>query len=377
MSETTAAIERTAGRKLGLGFDELTVHLIATGLIRLADDVQRGKPVMAPYPIPLQRGLDRLALACIRRSLPPPQGVPELLEWCAHPIASWGLELAGDALGEHDSLLLDSAPTSVCDSWARVESDIEAELTQSHIIFSVFRVCQQNNDQAGYVAFRRLLIEHPVLSALDLQLHCIAPQLARLAEHIREAYEEAPASWSQAGNFHTCVHCANLLQPLDNGSWLCENPRCSRRRIEEGRTFAAAEGVLWLKRGLRRFTAAPGLVELELANKLAALGLQVELWPKFDSYDLRVVFADRQAWAVDVKDWANPFLLARSLGGFREDPVWERAFYVFPDERRQERSDYGRAFNANWRQQPQVQALFVRDFLKSVRQRLEGAKPDA
>jgi hypothetical protein len=78
---------------------------------------------------------------------------------------------------------------------------------------------------------------------------------------------------------------------------------------------------------------------------LEALGLDVELWPAFDRYDLRIVFPNREVWAVDVKDWANPFLLARRVKPIPSDPPWTRAYFVFPDERRAQREDYLRAFN--------------------------------
>jgi len=39
---------------------ELTIHLIASGLVRLSEQVQRGEPIAYPYPVALQQGLNRL-----------------------------------------------------------------------------------------------------------------------------------------------------------------------------------------------------------------------------------------------------------------------------------------------------------------------------
>jgi hypothetical protein len=52
---------------------------------------------------------------------------------------------------------------------------------------------------------------------------------------------------------------------------------------------------------------------LDLESELAKLpGIEVTLWPQFDSYDLLVEHrAKQKTWRVDVKDWSSPWLLAR------------------------------------------------------------------
>jgi len=103
----------------------------------------------------------------------------------------------------------------------------------------------------------------------------------------------------------------------EKGNLICAEERCRAKGVsEQGKAFPQKQQVLWLKRGLRRFIAAPGRAELRLAESLEKLGksrLKVELWPNFDSYDLRIVFNDGEAWAVDVKDWADPFLLGNKV----------------------------------------------------------------
>src|SRR5258708_14390530 len=60
---------------------ELTIHLIASGLVRLSEHVQRGEPITYPYPVALQQGLNRLLVACIQKGFSPVQGVSDLLDW--------------------------------------------------------------------------------------------------------------------------------------------------------------------------------------------------------------------------------------------------------------------------------------------------------
>jgi hypothetical protein len=76
--------------------------------------------------------------------------------------------------------------------------------------------------------------------------------------------------------------------------------------------------------------------------ELRRLKLEVALWPGYDSYDLRITFADGTVWAVDVKDWAAPHLLAKRLEPLPRDGSldYDRAFYAIPDARMRETPDY-------------------------------------
>jgi hypothetical protein len=65
-----------------LSQDELTLHLITSGLIRLEQKIEDGKTLTLPYPKSLQRGLNRLTASCLRRGMAFPQSVPDLFDWC-------------------------------------------------------------------------------------------------------------------------------------------------------------------------------------------------------------------------------------------------------------------------------------------------------
>jgi hypothetical protein len=323
--------------------DELTLHLVATGVIALTQRVALGEPIY-PYPEALQRGLDRLTVAALRRQAASPQGIPALLDWCRRPIHTWPLDLPVGLIEPHDTLLIGNQPSSTCDDWACAHPDAEAELTERRLMQRVFDLCSQANDTAGYVAFRSLLISAPTMTALELQQQCIRPELLRLADVLRDSYQPAPRAWANKGVFTCCAHCHNLLIPLAQGGYVCETETC---RYEKGsllgRRMAAHETPMWLARGLRRFVAGPGRAEQRLANATAAFGLRVELWPALDRYDLRITLPDGSVWAIDVKDWANPYLLARRLHTLPSDPPWDRAFIVVPNHRLKQRPDYLRA----------------------------------
>ncbi len=353
--------------------DELTLHLVASGIVALANGYGASTALALPYPPALQRGLDRLVVACLRRGLAPPQSVPDLLTWCQCPLRDWQLAVPPDAIRAEDRLLDGEIPTDVCMNWACASADVEAELSEQRLLSSVFDVCTALNSPAAYTALRQLWIEHPVMTTFDLHLRCMEPLLDPLQEQIHAAYEPAPVVHARSGEFVCCARCGNLLLRTAAGGFVCEDERCRRAGSPAlGQALSVRDQVLWLKRGLRRFVAAPSRSELHLANELRQLNLVIELWPAFDRYDLRVTFPHGDVWAIDVKDWANPFLLAKRVKPIPLDPSWTRAFFVFPDDRRRQRPDYLRAFTHFCPLlSTQTKALFASELLAAARRTLK------
>ncbi|HXV41551.1 MAG TPA: hypothetical protein VEC96_00685 [Anaerolineae bacterium] len=61
-----------------LSEDEVTLYLIASGLTRLAQEIDNGTPLTLPYPTSLPRRLNRLSVACPGLGQTPPQSLPHL-----------------------------------------------------------------------------------------------------------------------------------------------------------------------------------------------------------------------------------------------------------------------------------------------------------
>src|SRR5215831_5204247 len=122
--------------------DEVTLHLIATGVLALHRSTAYGEPLSIPYPKALQLGLNRLAIAALRRGATPAQGIPDLLARCHKPLREWPLKLDESLFASDDQLLQEGLPTGLCDAWACAVSDAEAELTEEHIMLGARRICQ-------------------------------------------------------------------------------------------------------------------------------------------------------------------------------------------------------------------------------------------
>lgn len=352
---------------------ELLLRLIASGIVQLADDPGRRKTFL-PYPVPLQRALDRLTVFLWRAGRTPPASVPDLIRWANLPISHWLPELA-ELAAPDDVLIENASATTYCREWAIESSDVEGEVVEARLLKAAMAVCRKNDDFAGYVDFRRLLIERPVLSASDLRNYSQEPNLQALSSFLREAYFPIGPEHTIDGHAEVCA-CGHLIVRRGRAR-ACTNDRCEITDVLQTQCrIALAHEPVQLRPPIRTFVSLPGIAELKLARRIESLGLGVELWPAIDAYDLRVSFADGQVWAIDVKDWASPVALARHLAsglGFRTDPPWHRAMYVFPKSRLQGRPEYMRLFRHFYRgDRARFSAVSEDSLLRDIARKING-----
>jgi hypothetical protein len=349
------------------------IHLLsnlARGLVSIYDAGLSGSQIRSPYPASLERGMHQLAAHQISIGVPPIAGLQDIFNLARQPLGTWGLEFDETLIGTgSDALIVRDKPTDICLEWAS-EEDAEA-LFQSEIMREVFDLCIEQDIPESYIAFRKLLIQRQVLTALERQRLKRQPELKPLRDILMRAYQPAPRSAVEDGNYWLCAHCGGLLL-RDRDGFACENMRCAGSG--RGEALSADDDVLWLEGGLRRYISRPGLPEITLQEELKSLGLNVTLWPAFDAYDLHFAVNDK-IWAVDVKDWSNPYLLGSKLAKkvipAPQNWVWDRAFYVFPDDRASEQRDYLRAFKSRWQAPSRTIALMMSDFIDLVKREIK------
>lgn len=325
------------------------LRTLATAVVQLAD-IPRLASFTLPYPAEAERALDRVVLACLLRDAEPPSSLAELLSWCRdRPLADWPLDLPEDAFGPADFLVdRDSGtPTQLCHEWWVQGRDSAAAQYDRRVISWAMRLCRDASSPESYTEFRRVLVDQPVLTSMEESELATNLFLEPVRTLLGEIYEPAAASYRQGGVYRTCQRCLTLLMPLTDGTWWCERDHCrSLGSAPRGRTLASVVvgEVSQLVRPLRQFVTGPGRAEVELERGLRGLGLQVEMWPGFDAYDLRVTFPDEHVWAIDVKDWAHPGLLGRAARPVRSEPYYDESCWVVPQYRVDARRDYLGAF---------------------------------
>jgi hypothetical protein len=298
---------------------------------------------------------------------------------CEFPFARWPLPQLPPDVHPQDSLLCNQLPTYFCEEYACSESDLAANLFEKRFIEQLRAACADNPEL--YISARELLITRLVLTEQELIGIIHQPPFNLIRDLLKEAYEAAPLFFCYQGYYRCCPHCGSLLIFSAKSLWLCQEESCDFPPAPDDRDLRkipVSDDVRFLKRPLRRYIAFPGKAEVRLRDKLEKIKvkkpMKVELWPLLDVYDLRLTFPDGEVWAVDVKDWANPYRLARAVKPFRADPPWNRALFVFPDRHRKARPNYLRAFRSRCAliDDERVSAMFEGDLIASVRRKLKG-----
>jgi hypothetical protein len=322
---------------------EALLRSIATGVVLLSRRQAPGDPV---YEDGVQRAYNQLVLRCLRLGTEPPASVPDMVRWAARtPLGEWPADFTATQADGAEFLVDDATrtPTQGCLEWAMDVANAPAELFENMVIEEALVACRSAQSPGSYAAFRKLLVTKPVLTAADLAALAADIDLMPVFETIRRSYEPSPAAYQRDGAYRLCGRCGCLLVPLNRGDYRCELDRCrSDGRSSLGAAVPSQTGILQLRRPLRVFITSPGIAETELETVLQSFGLAPEMWPQFDSYDLRVPLPDGTVWAVDVKDWANPSLLGRGTRPLRAEPRYDKAFIVIPSYRFRVREDYAR-----------------------------------
>lgn len=178
-----------------------------------------------------------------------------------------------------------------------------------------------------YVSTRRFLIENPVITESDLRRMKVEnSDISDILSVLEIAYERVPSG------SYTCPSCGWTLM-FDGLQAFCCNSSCTAAKlVAERLSPISAVDHLRLKHGVMRYLSIPGQLELQIKAYAEKLGLQAELWPNKDQYDIGITFPGGDYWAVDAKTYRNPYQLRKAI--FEDHDFyrakWDRAYYVIP-----------------------------------------------
>ncbi|WP_460772051.1 pPIWI_RE_Y domain-containing protein [Nocardiopsis nanhaiensis] len=344
---STAGVPEPSGTEDDFYDGENLLRVVATALMRLAHGRRSGGGL---YEANVQQAYDHLVLRSLRTHTEPPHSVARMIRWATEkPLSDWPLNLPPEVVPP-ETLLIDpetQTPSQQCGEWAISSRSAVSEVYQNTIMRGALDSARSLEAPETYTAFRRLLIERPVMTGVELIQIASEPDLDAMHHLVKRAYLRAPAAHLENNVFSTCARCHCLLVRGASEKLVCELDRCRRQgrpRIGDRLPADSDGGVFQIGRPLRTFVTGPGLAETDLEATLVDMGLTVEMWPHFDAYDLRVVFPDEQVWAIDVKDRANPALLGRSAHPLPATPPYDHGFLVIPRYRFDDREDYARVF---------------------------------
>ena len=328
---------------------DITLSLLASGLTRMAATVDELLPLQAPFPDAWQRGLNMLAVECLMRNIPPPTHTQKAVAWCKTPPSKWQVRFSMATRFLDDALLDENdQPTQLCLELAEgiPAGNAERELCERRM-GKIRQLAELQRRQDAYVAVRQYLIEHPVVGLYDLIAAANGSPLNVFGSDLHDMYEIVPEAVIEQGQVALCGHCGWTLRRTESGLLRCNGLFCAvlTNNFTKRTTFIRVPDMGTLLRvrvPIRTYVVAPGRYELDAYNAIRAMGIMVTLWPNYDAYDLHIRFDDGEIWAIDIKDWMYPHLLAPKLTELPIDfdEPYDKAFYAIPDARTQENPSY-------------------------------------
>lgn len=346
------------------------LSLLATGIILWFEQGEK-KNNFGQIPRQLKRGINLLSVSTKFKGTLTHRG--DFVTVFSKPIGEW-FDLRNDMEGISDGvLIIDGVPSDLCYEWCVEGIDTEGELQQRHIL-EIMQCCG-GEGQRDYVEIRRFIIEHPIIHAEELE--AFIKSKSQFNQDLRKTYsllnifyEPLPFYSIQNRRIEVCKHCGWTITSR-GGKKKCISEKC--------RALGGLEKSIWmdvtpdlrrLTRGAMRYIALPGRPELSLQKKLEKLGVQIKLWPKLDLYDLEIEFSDTK-WAVDVKDYSNPYNLIHKVTHF-DLTECSKQYVVVPKERGKLFKGYKQILN---RQEPaDFRFLMEDELIKRVKEHLTDEK---
>ena len=149
--------------------------------------------------------------------------------------------------------------------------------------------------------------------------------------------------------------------------------------LEDRRTMSLelAGDLYRLKKGIMRYFAAPGKLELEIAAFCEKKELRWALWPQMDRYDVEIRFPDGDIWEIDAKAYRNPIALRTKIqndGGFPSGD-YARGYFAIPNEYTVNQRNYTAIINCVLKDQKNVECVTLKT-LKTAITKKEAACND-
>jgi hypothetical protein len=343
---------------------------LAIGLAKYAESKQK-----YPYPAELFYAQNQLSLVVLAKY---PSTITKLFELFETPLEQWWPGALPPGIDPRFELLYEGElDEQVIEFLLEYKLPAEATLRDIQIILDNQLMVNILNatrnayidDPAGareeYTAIRKFVIIHPWTSTEQLRrqfrdLHYIRIQdVGALYQDSRSLHSTLlhQRSGMPEACYWNCPVCGPLYQRNNRLGSLKQNACLGRCPGPQGwQNLEPSSHPLVLKRGIHLRTLLPGTTEIQLyqwliqdAQPTTPALQQVILWPGVDRYDLQLTFRRpsqaEEVWAVDVKDYKDPFALGRHIAQDNRQVAesaleWQRWYYVYPSYREQQRSDY-------------------------------------
>lgn len=321
--------------------------LIAKGLVEKEQLLQK-EPTRYPYSKTLQHGINMFLTASLHAGhigdsvINYADESSFLARFIKEPIADWFCDWEPDAI---EKLNLQEepfygyeafayrrsgniyTPSSECYEFLETQDSDIMDGTDERILYEKMILL----DQETYCRVRRYIIEHPIITLenrriMSLELagnHAARDAFQFAYEEITEDSYRCPCcGWTMTqGKYgYSChsSHCADIIPEL----------------TDEMKLDVSGGGLYRLKRGVMRYFAVPGKLELDIVAFCKKRKISWSLWPQMDRYDVEIQFSDGEIWEIDAKAYRNPIALRTKIQNDNGFPVgdYTRGYFVVPGE---------------------------------------------
>lgn len=255
--------------------------------------------------------------------------------------------------------------TDSCEDYIEfIGKDIIAEIEQRAVYDNIILL---NQDE--YVMIRKFFIEHPIITNEELRgIKLSFSNNNNALQAIENAYEEI------VEDCFVCPKCGWTLQKEKIGM-RCQNSSCSdiKYNLIELKKISGNAARFRLKKGVMKYIAVPGKLEIEIYDYCKKNKVSSSLWPEMDKYDIGITFPNGEEWAIDAKAVRVPYFLKEKIiedGGFPQGE-YARGFYVIPDEFANDRPDYTEIINRQLERigNDKIRCIKLRELKQEIRER--------
>lgn len=367
---------------MDVAFMRKTFAFIAKGLIEKEQILQK-EPTRYPYSKTFQHGINMfLAASKWAGCQTAAQYADEnsfLEHFITRPICEWfdgwnpevidRLNLKEEPFYAYDAFAYQRnrnmyIPSSDCYEFLEIQDSDILDGTDERILYEKMITL----DQETYCKVRRYIIENPIITLEQrraMSLDLAGNQAAKDA--FQFAYEEITE------DSYRCPHCGWTMIRGKYG-YSCHSTHCTDtipELTDEIKLDASAGDLYRLKRGVMRYFAAPGKLELEIAAFCEKKKIHWILWPQMDRYDVEIQFSDGEIWEIDAKAYRNPIALRTKIqndNGFPEGK-YARGYFVIPNEYTVNKRNYTAIINRILAHQKNVKCVTLKSLKTEIKRK--------
>ena len=271
-----------------------TFALIAKGLVEKEQLLQK-EPTRYPYSKALQHGINMFLVAshqigAVQDIVQYADEAAFLKHFISKPVSEWfdewdpneidSLNLQEEAFYSYGAFAYQRSgnlysPSSECYEYLESQDNDIMDGTDERVLYEKIIVLGQET----YCRIRRYIIEHPIIS-ID-ERRAMSLELADNPD-AREAFQFAYEEIRE--NSYRCP-CCGWTMTCGKYGYICHSSHCVDtipNLTDDMKLDASGGGLYRLKKGIMRYFAAPGKLELDIVAFCQKKNIHWVLWPQLD-----------------------------------------------------------------------------------------------